>query len=653
MFEFSQTYLPDVSMSSSPPFACLVSLNSFRFCRYWWIWAIVLLGGFSSCRQSPVDTHAGSSGSYQQEVRQLLVRADRYHDSGHDSLPLIARRLIVLGQLHEDTAVLLEGKLALASYQWRKSNYAAAMPLALEAMGYARQLGKKDTQSELFSIIGNLYKENEDYPSALQAASHAVSLAREIRDTGKLVVALLNQAMFTHSYSMQRQNDSALAARSLSLYLEDLRLVQSSGKYPGVEIALYDNLSQYYKITGDYAQGIRYGIKGMELARRHQKKISLTYSLNWLGEMYFYQGAREKGLAYLHEAIRIAAQIHNAYREMELYGSLYACYHALGDDKRALAYFSRAQQIRDSLQVEKNVRQISLLHIQYQTGRKDQQIESLAALNREKTKSNVLMRTGLLLLVLFLVFLLFQYRSIRHRNRLLVARNGIIQAQSRQLTLLMKELHHRVKNNLQIVSSLLSLQSSHLTDQEAREAVRTGQQRIEAMSLIHQSLYRGDRPGTIHMAEYVSTLTESILQSFGMTASQCDLKLDIEVGELDVDIALPLGLIINEWITNAFKYAYADVARPRLALTLRGSRSLHLEISDNGPGMPRKQWENPEGSFGIRLIKVLVRQLNGHCEMVYDGGTKLILEVPATREKKTEKHSGDQNSEVWKTKSAY
>jgi two-component sensor histidine kinase len=618
------------------------------------VWAALLLGGLAACQKSSRDAHAGLPDTYRPEVHQLLASADRFHDSGNDSLPLIGRRLIALGQLQEDTSLLLEGKIILAAYQWRKSNYTAAMPLALDALGYARQLGMKDKQSELFSIIGNLYKENEDYPSALQAASQAVSLAREIRDTSRWVVALLNQAMFTHSYSMQRQNDSTLAARSLKLYLEDLAIVQKSGKYPGVEIALYDNLSQYYKITGDYRQGIRYGIKGMELARKYDKKISLTYSLNWLGEMYFYQGDREKGLAYLHEAVGIAGEIHNVYREMELYGSLYACYQALGDDKQALAYFSRSQRIRDSLQVEKNVRQIGQLHIQYETGRKDQQIESLAALNREKTKNNLYMSVGLLLLLVFLVFLLFQYRGIRHRNRLLVARNRTIQAQSRQLKLLMKELHHRVKNNLQIVSSLLSLQSSHLTDQEAREAVLTGQQRIEAMSLIHQSLYRGDRPGTINMPEYVGSLIGNILQSFGVAASQCDLQLDVEVGELDIDTALPLGLIINEWVTNAFKHAYPDVARPRLALWLSGNNPIRLEISDNGPGMPPELWKHPDTSFGIRLVQVLARQLKGRCDMVHDGGTKLVLEFPAEREKKADKHRiVDQNTEAWKTKSAY
>ena len=202
---------------------------------------------------------------------------------------------------------------------------------------------------------------------------------------------------------------------------------------------------------------------------------------------------------------------------------------------------------------------------------------------RLSTRTAGAITVGMILFILLSAFLYVQYRGIRQRNRMLADSNKKINEQSEQLKFLMKELHHRLKNNLQIVSSLLSLQSNHLSDQDAQQAVKIGQQRIEAMSLIHRSLYQQDNPNMVNMKEYVTDLVESILQSFGIDKDKFDLQLDVQITEMDVDRALPLGLIINEWVTNAFKYAYKEVQSHSLMLSLKKDREIILEIKDNGP----------------------------------------------------------------------
>src|SRR3546814_532013 len=280
------------------------------------------------------------------------------------------------------------------------------------------------------------------------------------------------------------------------------------------------------------------------------------------------------------DALQISVDLESAYRTMEIHCSLYECYHSIGDDRNALMHFVRYRAIHDSLEVLKNVKKIGQLHLQYETERKDQQIASLGILNREKTRRNNYILAGLLLFLLLSAFLFRQYRVTGKRNQLLTESNEMINRQSQQLQLLMKELHHRVKNNLQIVSSLLSLQSNHLDDEDARAAVRIGQQRIEAMSLIHRSLYRQENPNMVNMREYVTDLVESIIQSFGYDRDCFDLELAIDTREMDVDVALPLGLIINEWVTNAFKYAYKEVDQPLLKLSLQHDTGIQLNIKD-------------------------------------------------------------------------
>lgn len=595
---------------------------------------ILLVLCAASCEKKELHIPVSTADSnYTIQIKNLYRQGSRYKNSGNDTLNRIAGELIRIGEIKKDTTVVINGKLLQANYEWMLSNYPKAMKLSIEALTYAEKINLEKILPEIYGTIGNIYKENDDYPSALEAAEKGLAVAQSIKDTAQIIFLMRLRAMFTHSYGTDTDNKN-LQLKSLQLHLEGLRIAQSSPKFERSRIGYYDNISQYYKNTEDYDKGIFYARKGVELAQKYDQRRSLTYSYNWLGEIFFYQGQHEKGISYLEEALQIAVSIKSAFREMEINNTLYECYHSIGNDKKALVYYKRRTKISDSLQVHKNLTQIEQLQVQYQTEKKDQQISLLAAVNRGKTKETIFVLAGLVILFVLFVFLFILYRSIRHRNILLTANNQTINEQSQKLQLLMKELHHRVKNNLQIVSSLLSLQSNYLSDKDAQRAVKMGQQRIEAMSLIHRSLYMQENPNIVNMQEYITDLLESIMQSFGIDKADFDLILNIEITEMDVDIALPLGLIINEWVTNALKYAYKDGGRPLLLLSLKPNQGILLEIKDNGPGMSYETWEKPSNSFGIKLVKVLSRQLRGECRIEQDDGTRFNLQIPLREIKK-------------------
>jgi two-component sensor histidine kinase len=250
------------------------------------------------------------------------------------------------------------------------------------------------------------------------------------------------------------------------------------------------------------------------------------------------------------------------------------------------------------------------------------------------------MSGGLAILIILLSLLIRQYYTIRQTNNRLQVQNEIITAnsqllvnQSNQLRTLMKELHHRVKNNLAIVSSLLNLQVSGLQDEKAIQAVRVGQQRVEAMALIHQRLYLTDRVTTINIHQYLADLAESLMQAYGYAPDDFDLTIDAVDRELDVDVAIPLGLIANELITNAFKYAYAGGQRPWLRIGLHNHNGFTLEVQDNGPGIDLADWQQQgrRASFGKRLIASLSEQLEGQFELLRQNGTLFRLHIPETR----------------------
>ena len=203
-------------------------------------------------------------------------------------------------------------------------------------------------------------------------------------------------------------------------------------------------------------------------------------------------------------------------------------------------------------------------------------------------------------------------------------------ASAQQIRLLMKELHHRVKNNLQIVSSLLSLQSFRIKDKMASDAVKEGQLRIEAMSLIHQRLYTTDNITEVNIKEYITDLSESLMQAYGFAKNEFDLELQVSNELMNVDKAIPLSLIINELITNAFKYAFTKDSLPKLYVELkRKEGAMMLTIKDNGKGIDIDAWTTQKGnSFGKELIQTFTKQLNGNIYINAESGTTFKISFP-------------------------
>jgi two-component sensor histidine kinase len=412
------------------------------------------------------------------------------------------------------------------------------------------------------------------------------------------------------------------------MHLDGLELAESSPHFERNRIAYYNNIAQVLVKRRETDKALFYVTKGIALAKKYNQLLSLTYSYTWLSQIYLQLNEPEKGKEYLLKALKITQELKNPFREMEVYRYLYQALKPSNDYSATLAAYTRYIDIRDSLRVLDNVRQIGELQVQYEAEKKDQQIAALGVVNEVKTREITWITIGLAVFLVLSLFMIFQYRVIARSNRILEENNRKINEQSEQMKFLMKELHHRVKNNLQIVSNLLSLQSNRLTDEDARQSIRTGQQRIEAMSLIHKSLYNQDNVNMVDMREYLTNLVESVMQSFGFSEERFGLILQVDVQELDIDLAMPLGLIVNEWITNSFKHAYQHIQHPELSLKLKMNNTIQLEISDNGRGMDMKLWDRPSGSFGIKLIKVLSRQIDGHCTVAVNAGTRFTLEIP-------------------------
>ncbi|PKL58380.1 MAG: hypothetical protein CVV34_02585, partial [Methanomicrobiales archaeon HGW-Methanomicrobiales-5] len=194
--------------------------------------------------------------------------------------------------------------------------------------------------------------------------------------------------------------------------------------------------------------------------------------------------------------------------------------------------------------------------------------------------------------------------------------------------LLLREIHHRVKNNLQIIASLLNLQSRYITDPHVLECIRDSQTRVRAMALVHERIYRSSNIAEINLKEYLNYLTKQIHQ-FYTTQQQITITVTMDDIMADIDTVIPAGLIMNELVSNSLKHAFSKGQEGTISITcaLKDTTTLHCVYHDNGSGIPAGfDWKNTE-SLGLRLVNNLVDQLNGTIDLGTGEGTTFIMEL--------------------------
>jgi two-component sensor histidine kinase len=196
---------------------------------------------------------------------------------------------------------------------------------------------------------------------------------------------------------------------------------------------------------------------------------------------------------------------------------------------------------------------------------------------------------------------------------------------------LLKEIHHRVKNNLQIISSLLNLQAEHITDPNARDKYLESIGRIKSMAIIHELLYRSKNLSTIRIGDYLSELISFISQTYNISKDiKVELKMDMRNDSIDLSKAIPCGIIINELLSNALKYAFPKNKKGKVIVELSNisdrKHKCQLKVSDNGVGISKKvNLDNPD-SLGLQLIHSLVEQLEGEMKIAVRNGSSFVID---------------------------
>jgi len=191
----------------------------------------------------------------------------------------------------------------------------------------------------------------------------------------------------------------------------------------------------------------------------------------------------------------------------------------------------------------------------------------------------------------------------------------------------LKEIHHRIKNNLQIISSLLFLQAMHTPDAKVVEILNESRNRVKSIALIHERLYRSPGMARVEMAAYIEELAAELFRTYGVFQERLGVHIHVDDISLGIDTAIPCGLILNELITNVLKHAFPDGGEGQVTIGLHRleSRAYALSVRDTGVGLPEGiDWQSGT-TLGLRLVSDLVRQLDGTLDVTADGGTAFSI----------------------------
>lgn len=406
----------------------------------------------------------------------------------------------------------------------------------------------------------------------------------------------------------------------------------------------YLQLSMLYQISNNNEMIERCALEAIKLLEKtkHTDDLAEAWVMLWSAKMRSEAPMKEK-FAPIRKAAVLFELSGNIKRRSDCYREIGELYYHYKNFPKAMASLERAMRLYKTANLEeKDFYPIyTRLNILYETEKKNKDIIILrnkTLLQQNELKNAVFIRNSMMIfLVLLLVILGLLYKSfkfkkktnktLRRQQNEINQNNVTLQGMVAEKEWLLREIHHRVKNNLHMVVGLLASQAEFLKNEEALQAINSSQNRIHSMSLIHQKLYQSENLSMINMPSYIFELSEHLKDSFNMTKS-VRFILDIDNFDLPLSHSIPIGLIFNEAVTNSIKYAFPASAHGIIEISLKAgdANSFTLKISDDGIGLPENfdPFQNP--SLGMKLMQGLAEDIRAQFTISSKNGTLVLLE---------------------------
>jgi len=541
----------------------------------------------------------------------IFLHKQLHHDIEVDSL---IRELVYVAERTGDKKRMANSYYTLGNHYFDQ----AYLQLAIEAFYRALKIAEESGDpAEIANVLGSIGLTNlylQEYQTAIEYYLKQEAILRDLNDNYQL----------SNTYTGLGEACIALKnyREGLEYHLEALRLRQDMNYEIAISNSLHNIGLTYFLMEDCTALALKYVNESLEINNRIKNYNGLAKNYMVLGKIHAQKVDHTTAIKLLEQALSLAQEYNYPDVVMESSASLSDLYAQEKNYEKAFTSILKKNQISDSIVSGENFKRITQLEMQYafdkeqneiEVGYQQERLRYEAELRRNKITRNFILLTATLLIA-FGIFLYFNYRKSRRAEK--------------EKEILLKEIHHRVKNNLMVISSLLNLQSGSITDEGTRSAVKESQNRVKSMALIHQMLYQSGTFNRIDFPKYLEQLMASLKSTYSGQGKNIQYVIKTDDIQLDIDTAIPLGLITNELATNAYKYAFTDSSTGRIEVDFNHitNHKYRLRVSDNGIGLPEGFNVDRSTTLGLKLVKILSRQLKAKLEYTVMNGTEFNIE---------------------------
>lgn len=581
---------------------------------------------------------------------QQRMGYEMFHNGKSDSALVLLENLLVTQQRLRTNA-LYKTYYLLGQCHANNGNFNLAVANGLEAIKDLGHYHDPSYESRVNSDLGNWYTELDQPEKSIDYYRSAMELALLI-DSPDIHHQFYYFSLLRHI--VQCMTKLGRAREALDLLKEKHPQFPENGDFAQQLIA--GSMADCYKQLGNYKKAEDIYLRSLNLAVHNQRAENIQFEYFQIADLYIRWKKYDKAKIYVEKFMTSPSATRDLVTIKQVQLMNFQIDSASGDFQAAIRHYQLYKQLNDSIFSDKKSKQIEELQIQYKTAQKEQSIlllkekEKIQRAQLEKANfSKTLILIGSLLLLFLVLFLYAGFRANQKKNKMLELQQDAIYKKNHSLEhlinekegllteknilleekeWLLKEVHHRVKNNLQIVMSLLYSQTAHLSDDKAVSAFTDAQQRIYSIALMHQKLYQSTSMHLVAMKDYIGELVLHLLEGLNVQREKVRFELNLEDISLDISQAVPIGLIVNEAVTNSLKYGF-PVMEGVINITLRedGERCI-LSITDNGVGLPKDFDIGKSRTMGLKLIEGLSLQLEAEYWIESMGGVHLTVSFP-------------------------
>jgi len=520
-----------------------------------------------------------------------------------------------------DSSQIANSYYKLSSPYMNMGQWVNAQGHLIESTKIFDALGDSASLANSLNSLGAVMKELKNYDNAEEYYLRSLSLYRALVHNDGMANVLNNLGNLE---GLRNHYDKALE------YYKEQEVYDKEANFQWGLGYLYESMSNLYVLKEEYTPALKYAEQSLKIRKDlgHEQEIMIS-RINYANVLHHLKRNSE-ALTQFKNGISIAEKLESDFWLAEGNKGIAEVFASIDQYDMAYESMKSYANINDSLLSQKTIDAVADLETKYQTEQKEQEImlleneKTLASQTLSNQKSITAITLGAV--AVFALLSIFLYRLLR-QNKI---QKKQLQQSVTDKDYLLREIHHRVKNNLQIISSLLYLQSEKLTDPIAQDAMNVGRGRVKSMALIHQNLYGIDQSSQISLKKYLEDLAVQLFDSYNLHGESVELNLSIEDVMVDVETLVPLGLIINELISNSLKYAFPEGQDGILDITaFSHDGQLKLQVKDNGVGMTIN--DKREGSFGAELVESFVEQLNADMNIISDDGMEVNIELPLNK----------------------